>query len=55
MSQEDKKLSEKYWDETILASCPECGAKLKKAGKCKKCGAEITGKAKFCYECGAKV
>lgn len=69
MSQEDKKLSQENWDETIRATCqecetplaenakfcPECGAKLKKAGNCKKCGAKLTDKAKFCYECGAKV
>jgi predicted amidophosphoribosyltransferase len=69
MSEEDKKLSQEHWDQTIRASCPECeaplaenakfcpecGAKLKKVGNCKKCGAKLSDKSKFCYECGTKV
>ena len=64
MSQEDKKLSQENWAETIRAACPECeaplaenakfcpecGAKLKKAGKCKECGAKLPDRAKFCSE-----
>ncbi len=69
MSQEDKKLSQENWAETIRAACPECeaplaenakfcpecGAKLKKAGKCKECGAKLPDRAKFCSECGTKI
>jgi membrane protease subunit (stomatin/prohibitin family) len=69
MAEEDKKLAEGNWRETIVASCPkcgapqetnakfcpECGAKLKSADKCSKCGAALTPSAKFCPECGEKV
>ena len=69
MSEEDKKLSEGNWRETIRASCPECGtalgtnakfcpncgAKLKENLKCAKCGAKLQPGAKFCAECGEKV
>lgn len=69
MSAEDKKLSEGNWRETIVATCPkcgapqqtnakfcpECGAKLKTADKCSKCGAALTTGAKFCPDCGEKV
>ncbi|MBN2555174.1 MAG: zinc ribbon domain-containing protein [Anaerolineales bacterium] len=68
MSAEDKKLSEGNWRETIVASCPECGApqatnakfcpecgaKLKSGAHCTQCGAELQPGAKFCAECGAK-
>ncbi len=33
--------------------CPECGHKF--LTNCPKCGAEITGGAKFCFECGEKL
>jgi len=69
MTEEDKKLSEGNWRETIVASCPKCGApqetnakfcpecgeKLKAGGQCAQCGAKLTAKAKFCPDCGAKV
>jgi len=69
MSEEDKKLSEGNWRETIVASCPECGtslatnakfcpncgAKLQSAAHCSQCGAKLQPGAKFCADCGAKV
>lgn len=69
MSEEDKKLAEGNWNETIRASCPECGApqatnakfcpdcgaKLKAATHCPECGAKLQPKAKFCADCGHKV
>lgn len=69
MAEEDKKLAEGNWRETIVASCPncgapqatnakfcpECGAKLKAGQHCAQCGAKLTAKAKFCPDCGAKV
>jgi hypothetical protein len=69
MSEEDKKLSEGNWRETIVASCPECGtplgtnakfcpncgAKLQSAAHCTQCGAKLQPGAKFCADCGAKV
>jgi membrane protease subunit (stomatin/prohibitin family) len=68
MSEEDKKLSEGNWRETIVASCPKCGApqatnakfcpecgtRLKQELHCSQCGAKLTKGAKFCPECGAK-
>jgi uncharacterized OB-fold protein len=69
MAEEDKRLAEGNWRETIVASCPKCGApqetnakfcpgcgtQLKRGDKCAKCGAKLTAKAKFCPECGEKV
>ena len=69
MAEEDKKLGEKEWRQTIRASCPECGAslmtnakfcpecgaKLKAERHCTECGALLTPGAKFCPECGTKV
>lgn len=69
MAEEDKKLSEEHWDETIRATCPECshplevnakfcpncGAKLKSASHCSQCGVKLQPGAKFCTDCGAKV
>jgi len=69
MSEEDKKLSEGNWRETIQASCPQCGepqatnakfcpscgAKIKKDDKCPGCGAKLQPNAKFCAECGTKI
>jgi membrane protease subunit (stomatin/prohibitin family) len=66
MAEEDKKLGEKNWRETIRATCPnceaplavnakfcpECGAKLKQVLRCESCGATLTPGAKFCPECG---
>jgi predicted amidophosphoribosyltransferase len=53
--------------ETIIATCPHCGAKAgggkfcQECGKplaagkiCKKCGEKIEIAAKFCDECGTK-
>jgi membrane protease subunit (stomatin/prohibitin family) len=68
MAEEDKKLAEGNWRETIVASCPncgapqatnakfcpECGTKIKTSEQCSKCGAKLTAGAKFCPECGAK-
>lgn len=68
MSEEDKKLAEGNWRETIVASCPkcgaaqatnakfcpECGANLKQGVFCAQCGAKMQPGAKFCGECGAK-
>ncbi len=69
MAEEDKKLDEKEWRQTIRASCPacgvplatnakfcpECGEPLKRKQHCTDCGAELTPGVKFCPECGAKV
>jgi len=69
MSDEDKKLGAKNWDETIRASCPaceaplaanakfcpECGAQLNKPSNCPNCGVKLGPDAKFCAECGTKV
>jgi membrane protease subunit (stomatin/prohibitin family) len=69
MAEEDKKLAEGNWRETIVASCPncgapqatnakfcpECGTKIKASETCSKCGAKLTAGAKFCPECGEKV
>jgi membrane protease subunit (stomatin/prohibitin family) len=66
MAEEDKKLSEAHWNETIRASCPnceaplatnakfcpECGASLKAPAHCTECGAKLQPNAKFCAECG---
>lgn len=68
MAEEDKKLAEGNWRETIVASCPKCGApqatnakfcpecgtKIKASSTCSKCGAALTPGAKFCPECGEK-
>jgi membrane protease subunit (stomatin/prohibitin family) len=68
MAEEDKKLAEGNWRETIVASCPncgapqatnakfcpECGTKIKTSEQCSQCGAKLTAGAKFCPECGAK-
>lgn len=68
MAEEDKKLAEGNWRETIVASCPECGeslatnakfcpscgAALKKKSHCTECGAQLQPGAKFCAECGHK-
>lgn len=69
MAEEDKRLGEKEWRQTIRATCPncgvplatnakfcpECGTKLKVEERCPKCNALLTPNAKFCPECGAKV
>jgi len=69
MAEEDKKLAEGNWRETIRASCPECGAalagnskfcpecgaKLKTAAFCPECGQKVDPNAKFCGECGHKI
>lgn len=66
MAEEDKRLGEEHWRETIRATCPECeaplavnakfcpecGAKLKGAKHCTECGAKLTPGDKFCSECG---
>lgn len=68
MDEDDKKLSEGNWRETIRASCPkceaplatnakfcpECGTKLKEKNLCVLCGAKLSSSAKFCPECGEK-
>jgi len=69
MSEEDKKLAEGNWRETIVATCPQCetplatnakfcpncGFKLKTEAHCTQCGAKLEPGSKFCGECGAKV
>ena len=69
MSEEDKKLAQGNWRETIVASCPQCGkpletnaqfcpncgAKLQSEAHCTQCGAKLQPGAKFCADCGAKV
>ena len=69
MAEEDKKLETENWRQTIVATCPkcgasqqtnakfcpECGANLKQAAHCTECGAKLTPGAKFCPECGKKV
>jgi membrane protease subunit (stomatin/prohibitin family) len=68
MAEEDKKLAEGNWRETIKASCPncgapmatnakfcpECGTELKSKKHCTQCGADLQPGAKFCADCGAK-
>jgi DNA-directed RNA polymerase subunit M/transcription elongation factor TFIIS len=68
MSEEDKKLSEANWRETIKAACPKCeaplatnakfcpncGEPLKSKTHCTQCGGLLQPGAKFCGECGAK-
>jgi len=60
-------VSESTFKETIVASCPHCGAAVS-GGKfcmecgqplaakkfCVECGAELAASAKFCAECGTK-
>ena len=54
MAEEDKKLGEENWKDTIRASCPQCGASLEKNSKfCPECGAKLVN-VKFCPECGEK-
>lgn len=69
MAEEDKKLGEENWRETIRASCPkceaplatnakfcpQCGEPVKRAVHCTQCGAKLEPGAKFCGECGNKV
>jgi len=69
MAEEDKKLAEGNWRQTIRASCPkcgsalatnakfcpECGEKLKVDTKCPSCGAKLLPGARFCAECGEKL
>jgi hypothetical protein len=66
MAEEDKKLGEANWRQTIRASCPncespldgnvkfcpECGAKLQVQTHCPQCKAKVAPTAKFCPECG---
>jgi len=52
MSAEDKQLSEGNWRETIVASCPKCGAPQATNAKfCPECGEQLKSNA-FCAECG---
>ncbi|HWQ62594.1 MAG TPA: zinc ribbon domain-containing protein [Negativicutes bacterium] len=69
MAEEDKKLGEENWRETIRASCPkceaplatnakfcpECGEPVKRSVHCTQCGSKLEPGAKFCAECGNKV
>ena len=66
MADEDRKLSKEHWDETIVASCPECkepletnakfcpgcGTKLQAARHCAECGEKVAADDKFCANCG---
>ena len=68
MSEDDKKLAESNWRQTIVARCPnceadldgnlkfcpECGHKLHGDKHCTQCGAKLKEDAKFCGECGTK-
>jgi len=69
MTNDDREmLKEASWRETVVASCPECGApqernakfcgecgaKLVQASHCTECGAKPKDGAKFCGECGHK-
>jgi ribosomal protein S27AE len=68
-SAEDQQQVAQGWKETILASCPkcgaslagrvkfcpECGANLQARTECGKCGAKLTPGVKFCSECGTPV
>lgn len=56
MAEEDKKLGKEYWRETIVASCPSCGASLEKNSKfCPECREKVSASAKFCASCGSKI
>lgn len=69
MAEEDKKLAEGNWSETVHASCPQCetplatnakfcpncGAKIQSTAFCKECGVKLQPGAKFCADCGTKV
>lgn len=69
MAEEDKKLGQEQWRETIRATCPSCGeplpgntkfcpscgAAVKQTVFCGQCGAKLTPGTKFCPDCGAKV
>jgi len=45
----------RFKEETLMASCPKCGAALTTAAKfCPECGAPLTAE-KFCTECGSKI
>ncbi len=68
MAEEDKRLGKEHWRETIVATCPECGApqetnarfcascgaKLKSDEKCANCGEKLAPNALFCPACGTK-
>ena len=55
MAEEDKKLAEGNWRETIVASCPNCGAPQATNAKfCPECGTKIKT-AETCSKCGAKL
>ncbi|MHB0937137.1 MAG: zinc ribbon domain-containing protein [Armatimonadota bacterium] len=55
MADEDKPLGKETWKETIRASCPACGAGLSgKVKFCPECGEKIA-QERFCAECGAKL
>jgi membrane protease subunit (stomatin/prohibitin family) len=55
MSKEDEQFVKGDLNETVRASCPECGAALATNAKfCPECGAKLN-KAAFCPECGAKL
>jgi membrane protease subunit (stomatin/prohibitin family) len=55
MADEDKPLGKETWKETIRATCPKCNAPLSgKVKFCPECGEKISSD-RFCSECGAKV
>lgn len=54
MADEDRKLSKENWEESIRASCPNCGKPLEKNARfCPDCGASLINK-KCCSKCGEK-
>lgn len=69
MADEDRKLADGNWRETIVATCPNCGKKLETNAKfcpecghklqtddrCPSCGEKVSPGAKFCPNCGGRL
>jgi rRNA maturation endonuclease Nob1 len=47
-------VSEDQFKKTIVAACPNCGAKLSGGKFCPECGQPVSAK-KFCTECGKEI
>jgi len=55
MADEDKPLGKETWKETIRATCPQCNAALSgKVKFCPECGGKVASD-RFCTECGGKL